>query len=292
MSKKVSEITNFGVSVKTKLLNIARASGRDYNQIVTRYFQERLLYRISVSRYHDCFYLKGGALLYAIDQTSARPTLDIDLLGHNISRDKAFLESVFKGICAIPFPEDGVTFDADTVTATEIMTERHYNGINITVQAHLDTIAQVVSMDIGFGDVVFPEPVPLDYPLFLDEMPVISINAYSLETVVAEKFQTMIEKSVANSRMKDFYDVYTILSEEKIDEAVLSDAIKSVFENRGTVYVDGHPLFTEVFATDPGRVAMWNSFLRRIKYKGTLPFKDALLVITAKLFPVWESMKN
>ena len=162
-------------------------------QIVTRYFQERLLFRLSVSHYHERFYLKGGALLYAYDRHSARPTLDIDLLGHNISRDKQFLSTVFTDICSINYDEDGVRFDPGTVYTTEIMTGRHYNGVNITVRAHLDSIEQTVSMDIGFGDVIVPEPVSLDYPLFLEEMPIIRINAYSLETVVAEKFQTMIE---------------------------------------------------------------------------------------------------
>lgn len=291
MSKKISELKNYGVSVKTKLLNIARDAGRDYNQVVTRYLQERLLHRLSVSRYHESFYLKGGALLYAYDRQSARPTLDIDLLGHNISRDKQFLTNVFADICSIQFVEDGVRFDPDTVTPTEIMADRHYNGVNITVRENLDTIDQMVSMDIGFGDVIIPEPVSLDYPLFLEEMPAIQLNAYSLETVVAEKFQTMIEKSVGNSRMKDYYDVYSILTEGRVRKDVLKEAIMSVFANRETSYTENHPLFTEAFASEPSRIALWEGFLKRIKYRGNLAFADVMKVITSELQPVWDGMR-
>jgi predicted nucleotidyltransferase component of viral defense system len=291
MSKKASEVKNYGMSVKGKLLNISRESGREYNLIVTRYFQERLLYRLSISRYHDSFYLKGGALLYAFDKMSARPTLDIDFLGKDISRETENIASIFAEICAIRFLEDGVVFDPETIEATEIMTGRHYNGVNITVTAHLETIIQNVSMDIGFGDLMVPPPISLDYPLFLEEMPAIQVNAYSRETIVAEKFQTMIEKSVANSRMKDFYDVYTILSEGKVNGGALEEAIIGVFKNRQTKFVENHPLFTEAFATDPLRVRQWESFLKRIKHNGTLPFTVVMATIKEELLPYWESLK-
>lgn len=276
--------------MKAKLLNISREAGRDYNQIVIRYLQERLLYRLSISRFHDSFVLKGGALLYAYARHSARPTLDIDLLGHNISRDKLFLAGVFAEICSLDYPLDGVHYLSDTVTASEIMTDRHYNGVNITVRARLDTIDQIVSMDIGFGDVIIPEPVSLDYPLFLEEMPAIQLNAYSLETVVAEKFQTMIEKSVGNSRMKDFYDVYTILSEGKTREDVLEEAVRSVFANRETEHIDNHPLFTVEFRNDPARISLWRGFLNRIKYDGDLSFSDVMGVISTTLKPIWDGL--
>lgn len=291
MSKIVSDIKNQSVAIKSKLLNISRETGRDYNQILTRYFQERLLYRLSVSRFSSSFVLKGGALLYAYDRHSARPTLDIDLLGHDISRDKQFLTAVFTEICRIDYPQDGVHYMTDSIIAKEIMTGKHYNGVNVSVKSQLDTISQTVSMDIGFGDIVIPEPVSLDYPLFLDEMPPIQLNAYSLETVVAEKFQTMIEKSEGNSRMKDYYDVYTILNDAILDDVVLEEAIRSVFENRDTGHIDNHPVFSEEFRNDPARIAMWNSFLGRIKFKGELEFQDVMLRITSVLKPIWDDLK-
>lgn len=292
MSKKESEIKNYGVSIRDKLLHIARTTGRDYNQIITRFFQERILYRLSISRYNEYFVLKGGALLYTYSRHSARPTLDIDLLGHNISRDKQFLVDAFSLICTVEYPSDGVHFLHETITATEIMSGRHYNGLNITLYACLDSIKQLVSMDIGFGDIVIPEPVCLDYPLFLDTMPAIHIYAYSPETVVAEKFQTMIEKSVLNSRMKDFFDVYTILSEGTVRSNILKEAVKSVLVNRGTKYIDQHPVFSESFYRDPARDVLWKGFLKRIKYSGDLPFTEVMEVMKTSLLPIWEDFKH
>ena len=292
MSKKASELKNYGMSVKNKLLNISRESGRDYNLVVTRYFQERLLYRLSISQYNDRFYLKGGALLYAYDKLSARPTIDIDFLGKNISGETDNIARIFAEICALQFTEDGVVFDPETISATEIMTGKHYDGVNVTVIAHMDTITQNVSMDIGFGDIIVPQPVNLDYPLFLEEMPAIRINAYSRETIVAEKFQTMIEKSVGNSRMKDFFDVYSILKEFRMDRDVLKEAIIGVFKNRHTAYVGGHPLFTEEFANDAFRVRQWETFLKRIKFDDTLAYTEVMTTIKDELMPIWESLKQ
>ena len=292
MSKKASELKNYGMSVKNKLLNISRVSGRDYNLVVTRYLQERLLYRLSISRYNDRFYLKGGALLYAYDKLSARPTMDIDFLGKNISGETNNIARIFAEICAIDYQEDGVVFDPETITATDIMTGKHYDGVNVSVTAHIDTITQNVSMDIGFGDIIIPQSVNLDYPLFLEGMPAIRINAYSKETTIAEKFQTMIEKSVVNSRMKDFYDVYSILMEDRLDRDVLKEAIISVFKNRQTAYVEGHPLFTEEFANDALRVRQWETFLKRIKFNDTLAFTEVMTTIKDELMPIWQSLKQ
>ena len=174
--------------------------------------------------------------------------------------------------------------------------DKEYSGVTVTVTAHLDTIVQPFSMDIGFGDIVVPEPQELDYPLLLDNMPEVSINAYSLETVVAEKFQTMIDRALANSRMKDFFDVYSILSSEservKVNEETLSEAIASVFSNRGTTYTENHPLFNGEFKNDPIKQTQWNAFLKKMKYKGILPLNEVVDYITEKLSPYWLSLNK
>ena len=136
----------------------------------------------------------------------------------------------------------------------------------------------------------------MDYPLLLDDMPEVSINAYSLETVVAEKFQTMIDRALANSRMKDFFDVYSILSSEsenvKVNEEILSEAIASVFSNRGTAYIENHPLFNGEFKNDPIKQIQWNAFLKKIKYEGALSLNDVVDYITEKMSPYWLSLKK
>ena len=207
----IKVIHNFGSSVKAKLLNISRNEKLGYQMLVTRYLQERLLYRLSISQYHDHFVLKGGALLYAHERFMARPTLDIDFMGHYIDNDKETVKKAFAEICAIPYQQDGVTFYTETLRTDDIAVEKKYPGVRLTLSASIDTIRQDVSMDIGFGDVITPCPSELDYPNLIDGFPATNILAYSLETVIAEKFQTVIVRAEANSRMKDFYDLYTIL---------------------------------------------------------------------------------
>lgn len=162
-------------------------------------------------------------MLFAYDRFKARPTIDIGLLGNRISRDSHYLHDVFTQLCSIECIADGVTFDADTLTLTPITIEKKYPGTCITVTAYLDTIVQPISIDIGFGDIVTPCPLPLDYPLLLDDLPPpVELYVYSLETLVAEKFHTMVDRDESNSRMKDFFDVYHIFKNHQIDSGTLS----------------------------------------------------------------------
>ena len=153
------------------------------------------------------------------------------------------------------------------------------------MMAHLDTRVQQVSADIGFGDVIVPKPIDLDYPVFLDTTPPINIKAYSLETVVAEKFHAMVEKDTENSRMKDFFDCYQILTQQSdlVDEAVLSDAIRATFENRETIIADNLQLFTEAFSSDEKRNMLWKNFLKKVNWKEKIEFEDVMTVLKNRL---------
>ena len=285
---------NYSVSNKARLLNITRQTkGQTYMQVLLRFIQERFLYRLSRSEYRNHFFLKGGALLYAHERFNARPTLDMDFLGDRIDRDKANIKRAFQAICRVECEEDGLTFDSgdDDITLEDITLEREYNGIRVHLTAHLDTIVQPVSMDVGFGDVIVPKPVDLDYPLLLDDLPEVNVAAYSLETVVAEKFQTMIDRAESNSRMKDFFDVYTILKSGKTDVTVLEEAVREVFANRGTMYMENHPLFELEFAASVPRQVMWNAFLRKMKYPVALEFGEVMDAILPVLKPMWEHLK-
>lgn len=232
-------------------------------------------------------------LLYAHEQFNARPTMDMDFMGDRINRDKENIKRAFQTICRVDCPEDGVKFDSgdDEIILEDITLEREYNGIRILITAHLDSIVQQVSMDVGFGDIIIPKPVDLDYPLLLEDLPEVKVKAYSLETVVAEKFQTMIDRAESNSRMKDFFDVYTILKSGNVDMVVLRDAVREVFANRGTVYMEVHPLFEPAFVESEQRQAMWRAFLRKIKYPETPKFGEVMGEILPVLRPLWEMMK-
>lgn len=287
----VKEIHNFARSVKDRLLNISRSGKIGYQVLVTRYLQERLLYRLSISPYYDHFVLKGGALLYAHERLMARPTLDIDFMGHRIDNDKENVRKAFAEICAIPFQQDGVTFHTDTIRTDDIAVERKYPGVRLTLKTTIDTIRQDVSMDIGFGDVITPCPSALDYPNLIDGFPATVILAYSLETVIAEKFQTVIVRAEANSRMKDFYDLFTILQGERYDGETLKEAINATFENRHTVYMDNHIVFSPDFGDNPDLNIRWNSFVRKLKLSQKLLFPDVIGFIQTKLKPYWDNLK-
>jgi predicted nucleotidyltransferase component of viral defense system len=280
-------ITNYAHSIKSKLLNLARQENIQYQQLLTRYFQERLLFRLSISYYRNRFILKGGALLYAYEQFAARPTLDIDFMGTRINNDKESIKDAFTNICNITYIEDGVIFHSNTITTDDIAVEKKYPGVRITVDAQLDSIRQSISMDIGFGDIVVPSPVDLDYPIILPGFPATHIIAYSLETVVAEKFQTMIVRSTLNSRMKDFFDLYRIKQFHQFNQSTLNEAIRATFKNRGTRYDEHHILFSGEFSTDKNIEIRWKSFLKKLHYEEPLTFDAVIKELTDWLQPHW-----
>ena len=287
----IKEIYNYGDSVKARLLNISRRNGQSYQMLVTRYLQERLLYRLSISRFYDYFFLKGGALLYAHERFLARPTLDIDFMGYHIDNNKENIKKIFAEICSISYEQDGVIFYIDTLRTDEIAIEKKYPGVRLTLTASLDTIRQYVSKDIGVGEVRAPSPSVLDYPNLLDGFPNTDIMAYSLETVVAEKFQTMISRAETNSRMKDFYDLYTILQGGKYNAEILDEAIKATFKNRQTNYMENHVAFSLAFAKNSNLNIRWNAFMKKLKIPTQLTFFEVMDYLQVKLKPYWENLK-
>lgn len=282
-------IKNCGKSIRAKLLNLATKEKQEYMKILGRYFHERLLYRISMSQYKPHLLLKGSSLLYAHYMFTARPTIDIDFLGHQISNDMAHIKAVFKEIMAIECPTDGVVFDAESIEAKIIAVEKKYPGINLSFNAHLDTIIYPVSIDIGFGDVVTPCPLSLNYPTLINSVPSVEILSYSLETLIAEKFHAMIDRDIDNSRMKDFYDVYHLFLSGDVNKDLLKIAIHNTFANRGTHYVDGKNLFEDSFANDPMRNQSWKGFLKKLRLKDDVEFSEVMAVICKNLKPYWNS---
>ena len=283
---------NYGKSVKTRLLNLMNETGYKYMYLLARYFNERLLYRVSVSQYKDNFLLKGGSLLYAMDGLNARPTIDVDFMAERISRDREFLTTVFQEILGIACDEDGVMFDTENITLEPITVEKKYPGTRFFFTAHMDSIVHKMSVDIGFGDVVTPCPASIDFPLLLPNIPSVNLQAYSLETVVAEKFHTMIDRDEYNSRMKDFFDCYQLLTKRSLDDNMLYEAIKATFDNRGLEYNPELKLFTDEFVNDSNRQMQWKLFLKKIQWKEKLGFSEVMQVITDRLKPMAEKYWN
>ena len=290
MSKEQNK--NYGKSIRTKLLNVAKKENVFYQTILTRYFQERLLYRMSQTRYRNNFYLKGGALMYAYERFAARPTLDIDFLGNNISNEGTSIIAAFKEICSVPFEEDGVIFDVEHITAQNITEFKDYHGIRLSIPVKMDSIAQVLTMDIGFGDVVTPSPVNLDFPILLEHLPCANILAYSLETVIAEKVHAIIDLADQSSRMKDYYDLHRILKEKKYDSEVLQEAIIRTFENRHTPYDENTMFFRKDFGINQQMEVRWKAFMRKITKATDLSFSEVVAFIQETLRPYWENIPH
>ena len=285
-------IKNYGVSIRSKLLAIAKSKNVYYQTILTRYFQERLIYRISQTSYRKNFYLKGGALMYAHEGFAARPTLDIDFLGCNINNSSERIVAAFREICSFPCEEDGVWYDVDNIASKPITEFKDYHGVRLSIPVRMDTVSQVLTMDIGFGDVITPEPVSLDYPRLLEHLPEVSIMAYSLETVIAEKMHAIIDLAEQNSRMKDFYDLYILLSTRTFDKDTLQEAINRTFENRYTGYDSNAKFFSDEFAQNKTMEIRWKAFMRKIASKSNLEFPKVVEFLQQSLLPFWENLNH
>ncbi len=276
-------------SVKARLLNLAEGNNRTYQQLIVRYLHERLLYRLSKSDYRESFILKGGALLYAYENFIPRPTLDIDFSGYHIDNSKENILSAFKAIVTEPYPEDGIEFIPESMTAGEITVDKKYPGVRINLTAKIGSYRQALTLDIGFGDVITPKPVFKDYPTLLDNMPRPNVMVYSLETVVAEKFHSMIDRGRFNSRMKDYFDLYRIFSAHRFDTELLAQAIRATFENRGLKITAENDFFTDDFGNDRQLNIQWNNYMRRMNL--TLPdFPNIHRTVTDHLMPLWNCL--
>lgn len=277
-------------SIQARLKTIAEKDKTAYQLVLIRYFTERLIYRLSASVYRTRFCLKGGALLYAYERESSRPTMDLDFLGLNVSNDQDQMRTIFREINQIECPEDGTIFFPETVESGEIKKEGKYSGIRIKINGRLGNIRHISQIDIGFGDIITPYPVEMTYPTLVP-MPEPVILAYSLETVIAEKFEAMISLAAQNSRMKDFYDVYRLLKNHDINHEVLRSAIQNTFRQRNTPTAQDHVVFSSEFASNTKRKLEWGAFLKKMgKFTSleSLTFEEVMLVIHEHLKPIYD----
>ncbi len=251
-------------SVHQRLLNLRNKTGQDFNTILTRYGLERILYRIMASGHAEDFVLKGAMLFQLWHNVPGRPTRDLDMLGHgNVSHEK--LRQIFKDVCNVTFEEDGLSFDSESIQTEDIRDDQEYHGIRVRLIGYLNTARIAVQIDIGYGDAIIPWPDKIEYPTMLN-LPAPIIKAYHPATVIAEKINAMVVLGYMNSRMKDFYDVYILLSNMEIDDDLLCLAIKATFDRRNTAIPEQMPIaFTEEFLTDTGKQKLWLAFLNRSK---------------------------
>jgi predicted nucleotidyltransferase component of viral defense system len=254
------EPRNIGASVRARLLDRARAERSDFQILLTRYALERLLYRLSVSPHHDRFILKGAMLFVTWVTDPFRPTRDLDLLGSGDNGAEAIAET-FRTICAQPVADDGVIFDVAALEAAPIREEVEYGGVRVRTTATIAGARIPIQVDVGFGDAVTPAPVEIDYPTLLDAPPP-HLRAYPVETVVAEKFEALVTLGMANTRLKDFYDLWLIAQTFEFRRSSLVEAVQRTFGRRGTTLPAGTPVgLSAEFAATWAR--QWQAFLAR-----------------------------
>ncbi len=283
---------NSAASIRSKLQQIARSEGLAFQTIIFRFLHERFLFRLSKSAYKNQFYLKGGAFLYSFEETKTRPTKDLDFLAKSIQNDLSAIESAFKHLCQLEYPSDTVWFDPDSVKSERISEQDKYEGVRVFLEGGFDRIRQSLQIDIGFGDVMVPDPVEISYPVLLSTLESPMIQAYSIETVMAEKFQAMIELSLANSRMKDFYDVYQILKKGSYDSDLLTEATKATFRNRQTAFQPNHALFNGGIGQSAIFQKAWDNFTKKTKVAAPSEFNEVAATITCTFLEIWEGLKD
>ncbi|MEY4449263.1 MAG: hypothetical protein RLZZ433_2278 [Pseudomonadota bacterium] len=259
-------VKNIGASVRARIYNKAKADKVNTQFLLTRYALERMLYRLSVSEHRDSFLLKGALLFDLWYDVPLRPTRDIDLLGFGMAEIPHLLK-VFEDLCAIEV-EDGINFEATSIQAEEIRKEANYSGTRVTLLGTIDGAKCTVQVDVGYGDAVTPAPEIAIYPVMLKDMPAPELRIYPQYTVIAEKFEAIAVLGMANSRMKDYFDLWVLLRNAALDPAILEQAVQATFTKRGTVIPLGTPVgLSDQFALDTSRVSLWDAFVSRNKLK-------------------------
>lgn len=283
---------NIVASIRQRLINLSKVRGEDPNLIFIRYAIERLLYRISCSKQSDMFVLKGAMLFATWTDRPYRPTKDLDLLGFGDTSAEQ-LRKIFTEICQTKVEPDGLDFNPNTIQITEIREDLEYPGQRIRLESKLGNARINLQIDVGFGDSIVPEPIELEYPTLL-EMPSPHIRAYPIETVVAEKLETIVSKGILNSRMKDFYDLRTMAKEFQFDGGNLTKAIYATFARRGTHIPNSNPAaFTEEFHSNADKQIQWKAFLRTSKLEDiTLELSRVTNEIQTFLLPPMNAIVN
>lgn len=255
-------MSSSAASIRARLLNVAKAQGVDFNQVLVRFALERILYRLMQSPHADRFLLKGALLFTLWYDMPHRATRDADLLGFGAS-DLESVAQVFREIAAVAV-DDGIVFDPASVSVEEIRKEAGYGGVRVVIAGKLAKARCKTQIDVGFGDAVTPAPVDAIYPVLLDDMPAPRLRTYPTYTVVAEKLHAIALLGMTNSRVKDYFDLSVLLQRETFDADLLAQAIKATFERRGMAVPAELPVgLTDEFAHDASRQALWQAFVRK-----------------------------
>ena len=280
---------NLAASIRARLLDLSRNRGEAFDYALNCYATERLLHRLSCSSRRNEFVLKGATLLRAWLADEHRPTRDVDFLAFG-SSEIDDVTAVIRELCDASVPDDGIVFLAGTVTADRIKDNDEYEGVRVRLEAKLAGAKIPMQIDIGFGDAV--DPVDEDYPVLLSDLEAPRIRAYPRESVVAEKLQAMVDLGLANSRMKDFYDLDHLARGFDFQGQTLLAAIRATFGRRRTPIPTTAPVaLTSTFTEDKTKQTQWRAFLRRIALPVTA-LDDVVATLSSFILPVFAAIRK
>lgn len=282
-------IQNLAASVHQRLLNLAQAEGRPFNEILQYFVLERFLHRLGQSTHCSHFVLKGALMFSIWKSPFSRPTRDIDLLGR-LESSIDHLTAVIQEVCQTPVVQDGLEFNPATVTGERIIGEAAYEGVRVRLEASLGPARIPLQLDVGFGDPIVPGPAQIQLPAILD-FPPPRLQGYSRESTIAEKLRAMVYLGEINSRMKDFYDVWLLAGQFSFEGAVLAQAIREAFLWRQTDLPEEPIAFSARFASNEEKQAQWQATVRRHRL-GDAPatLTEAVQRISAFLQPVIQAL--
>tara|TARA_A100001391_G_scaffold200857_2_gene186307 strand:+ start:418 stop:1326 length:909 start_codon:yes stop_codon:yes gene_type:complete len=279
--------THIAASVRARLATHAKAEGRPFQEVLQYFAMERFLARLSKSEHSDKFILKGGLMFVVWNSSYRRPTKDIDFLAY-MANDVDTAAEVVREICEIDDLTDGIEFDPKTVAPVVIKEDADYEGIRVTFLGHLESARINMQIDMGFGDAVAPEPKMLTYPTILDHWAP-QIRGYPADTVVAEKFQAMVQLGQLNSRIRDFYDIWSMSRQFEFNGSTLQRALEDTFSHRDTVIGPNPIAFQKVFIKD--KQSQWAGFCRKSKIQSApKDLSEMISEIAVFLTPVAEAI--
>ena len=262
------------MSLKAKIRNIAKQKNIPAQVILQNYMFERLLVRLSASEYKEKFVMKGGMLVAAIVGLDNRATMDLDTTLKNLPLTPEAIRGALEQICSIPF-DDGVTFEIGTISP--IREDDIYGGYRIMLNAKFDTMLTPLSIDVSTGDVITPHAVQYSFSEIFDDEQFYELWAYNIETVMAEKIETILRRTVFNTRSRDFYDAYILATTQKFDKTVFAEALSATANHRGTTkqIADVTGIIQNIEESPELRV-MWDKYRKQFAYAKDIEFEQVL----------------
>ncbi len=265
------------MSLKAKIRNIAKKKNIPAQVILQNYMFERLLIRLSVSEYKEKFVLKGGLLVAAIVGLDNRATMDLDTTLKNLPLTPDAIRSALEQVCAVPCDDD-VTFEIGTISP--IREDDIYGGYRVMMNARFDTLLTPLSIDVSTGDAITPHAVQYNFSQIFDDEKSYELWAYNIETVMAEKVETILRRGVFNTRPRDFYDAYILATTQKYDKNLFTEALKATAAHRGTTeQIADVPGIMQNIEESPELRIMWDKYRKQFAYAKDIDYTNILSTI-------------